>query len=78
MGDKVPIETYNQLCRDLDKAQAEIKELKTKYEAPGQKCNAGHVNNLPIKLWDCPICTALLNDRIRDLMKENRFYKDRI
>ncbi len=37
-----------------------VAELEAKYETTGQKCNSGHVNNLPIKLWDCPVCTEKL------------------
>ena len=32
MSDKVPIETYNQICRDLDKANETIKEMEIKIE----------------------------------------------
>ncbi len=78
MGDKVPIETYNQICRDLDMANKTIKEMKIKYEIPGQRCNAGHLNGLPIKLWDCPICTELLNECIQELQRENKMYRNQI
>lgn len=32
-----------------------------------KKCNAGHENTLPLYLWDCPTCTALLRTRINSL-----------
>ncbi len=67
MGDKVPFETYDQICGDLDRANEEIKQLKNKYETPGQKCNRGHTNGLPLSLWDCPICTSQLREKILNL-----------
>jgi hypothetical protein len=36
---------------------AELRRLKEKYEGAAPRCNAGHVNNLPLALWDCPTCT---------------------
>ena len=27
-------------------------------------CNAGHKSNLPLALWDCPVCTQLLRDEL--------------
>ena len=36
-----------------------------KYEEPGQECNRGHKNTLPVKLWDCPVCTELLREEIK-------------
>jgi hypothetical protein len=38
----------------------EVIRLREKYEQPNPKCNKGHVNNLPLALWDCPICTEEL------------------
>jgi hypothetical protein len=29
-------------------------------------CNAGHKSNLPVALWDCPVCTQLLQDSIQE------------
>ena len=28
-------------------------------------CNAGHKSNLPVALWDCPVCTQLLRDKLQ-------------
>ena len=28
-------------------------------------CNAGHKSNLPLALWDCPVCTQLLRDKLK-------------
>ncbi len=28
-------------------------------------CNAGHKSNLPLALWDCPVCTELLRDKLQ-------------
>ena len=28
-------------------------------------CNAGHKSNLPLALWDCPVCTQLLRDKLQ-------------
>ena len=55
-----PFMAWQEKDRLLDEKDKEIKRLQDKYEKPGQKCNAGHVNNLPIKLWDCPVCTEKL------------------
>ena len=71
MGDKVPIETYNMICKDLDNATGEIKRLKNKYEEPGQKCNSGHKNVLPVSLWDCPICTEQLRKEKEWLLRKS-------
>lgn len=27
-------------------------------------CNAGHKSNLPLALWDCPVCAQLLGDEL--------------
>ena len=42
-----------ELIEQMDDAQQRLE----KYDAPNPKCNAGHVNNLPLKLWNCPQCT---------------------
>ncbi|KKM26478.1 hypothetical protein LCGC14_1584410 [marine sediment metagenome] len=55
-----PFMTWQEKDRLLDEKDKEIKRLQDKYEKPGQKCGNGHVNNLPIKLWDCPVCTEKL------------------
>jgi len=42
----------------------------TQLEADSKKlrepatCNAGHKGNLPLALWDCPVCTQLLRDEL--------------
>lgn len=46
----------------------EVRRLREKYEEPGQKCNQGHVNNLPLRLWTCPVCAEELAAD-RDLYK---------
>ena len=30
-------------------------------------CNAGHKSNLPLALWDCPVCTQLLRDKLQQV-----------
>lgn len=42
----------------------EIHRLREKYERGGQKCNRGHVNKLPVSLWDCPMCTEELRSEL--------------
>lgn len=42
----------DRMCKELERLR--------KYEEIGIKCNRGHVNGLPITLWDCPICTEKL------------------
>jgi DNA repair exonuclease SbcCD ATPase subunit len=34
-----------------------LTERLERFEAPRPKCNKGHENALPLKLWDCPMCT---------------------
>lgn len=65
---------YKQLPKDeealhnkIQDLEAEIKRLKQKYEHFGQKCNKGHINYLPVSLWDCPMCTEELRKRIKGL-----------
>ena len=55
------------LTTEINKKDKEIKQLKNKYEEPGQECNRGHKNTLPVKLWDCPVCTELLREKILNL-----------
>lgn len=57
---------YEMACVLSDK-EKEIEQLKNKYEKSGQKCGNGHVNNLPIKLWDCPVCTEKLRNEIKNM-----------
>lgn len=45
-----------------------IAELEAKYETRGQKCHSGHVNTLPLSLWDCPMCTDILRVQRDDLL----------
>lgn len=49
----------------------ELEELKAKYERPWIKCHSGHVNNLPLALWDCPMCTQELRDKLKALELRN-------
>ena len=37
-----------------ERAEAQL----ARYTDPNPKCNKGHVNNLPLALWDCPICVG--------------------
>jgi hypothetical protein len=39
-----------------------------RYEEPGQVCNSGHINILPVKLWDCPLCVEVLKSE-RDALR---------
>ena len=34
-----------------------LKQRVERYEQPNLKCGRGHENNLPLALWDCPMCT---------------------
>ena len=56
----------------LNDKSNEVKRLQDKYEKPGQKCGNGHINNLPLGLWDCPVCTEKLRSEIRQLKLEIR------
>ena len=40
--------------------KCEMDRLRAKYESPNPQCNKGHVNNLPLALWDCPMCVTEL------------------
>ena len=55
----------------MEIANENLKRLE-KYDAPNPKCNAGHVNTLPLKLWCCPMCTDLAGKKVvaADLMLE--------
>lgn len=39
---------------------AQIAIQTQRYEESGQKCNRGHVNSLPLRLWTCPVCAEEL------------------
>src|ERR1043165_10147325 len=39
-------------------------EIKNKYESNGIKCNAGHLNHLPLSMWDCPMCVELIRSKL--------------
>ena len=56
----------------LNDKSNEVKRLQDKYEKPGQECGNGHINNLPLGLWDCPVCTEKLRSEIRQLKLEIR------
>jgi ribosomal protein L37AE/L43A len=70
-------ENYKELVehapQDLRDILAEVRRLREKYEAPGLRCNAGHVNRLPLALWDCPTCGEELQKKLKaaqDLLLE--------
>ena len=50
------------------KELAQIAIQTQRYEESGQKCNRGHVNSLPLRLWTCPVCAEELAAD-RDLYK---------
>lgn len=54
----------------LPELAQEVIRLREKYESPGVKCNKGHVNNLPLALWDCPMCTEELRVKNTQLRAE--------
>ncbi len=47
--------------RETNLAQLEADSKKLREPAT---CNAGHKSNLPLALWDCPVCTLLLRDEL--------------
>ena len=60
---------------------SETKLSLEQFEADSKKlrepatCNAGHKSNLPLALWDCPVCTQLLRDKLQkveELVKASR------
>ena len=52
---------------------AQLEEAIAKYEEPAT-CNGGH-KTLPLKLWDCPECTAQLKAENAKLKRELDTYK---
>ncbi len=60
-GDVGTREYYKDKCEELYKR---VTELEEKYESTGTKCHGGHVNNLPLALWDCPMCTEELKAKV--------------
>lgn len=51
----------------------ELKARLERYEAPNPKCNMGHENNLPLKLWVCPVChEEVVRERDRLLEERDR------
>jgi hypothetical protein len=42
---------------EIERLNARVAEMERKYERPGITCGRGHVNILPVSLWNCPICT---------------------
>lgn len=46
----------------LEQLEADSKKLREP-----ATCNAGHKSNLPIALWDCPVCTQLLRDQLQQV-----------
>lgn len=64
---------------DIEWLMRENERLQNKYEEPGQKCNAGHKNTLPVSLWDCPMCTEKLRKEKEWFIHQLKFaYKDRL
>ena len=47
-------------------AHAQLEADSKKLREPAT-CNAGHKSNLPIALWDCPVCTQLLRDQLQQV-----------
>ena len=59
----------------------------TQLEADSKKlrepatCNAGHKSNLPVALWDCPVCTQLIRNKLQkveELVRMINSYHERI
>jgi len=48
--------TLLELTAKQSKEIGDLKDRLEKYETPGLKCNGGHTNHLPLKLWTCPMC----------------------
>ena len=85
---KVPIISTAQIGPPIDETDvANAKLIVTsvnaheRLEADSKKlrepatCNAGHKSNLPIALWDCPVCTQLLRDKLQkveELLRTSR------
>lgn len=47
--------------------RAEVLRLISRYELPGSSCHAGHENEVPIALWECPRCCERLRERLARL-----------
>lgn len=60
----------------LNDKDKETERFRKKYEEPGQKCNRGHKNILPVKLWNCPMCTDPLREEMEKLKKEKEWMLD--
>lgn len=57
----------------LNVALASAADRPVRYETPGVSCGKGHINHLPVSLWDCPICTEEKNaeiNRLRDTLRD--------
>jgi hypothetical protein len=65
---KDPAPTKNHDCV-LILAQ-QVAAMKYKYERPGIKCHSGHENNLPLALWDCPMCTEAFRHGLRSAIRD--------
>ena len=63
-------------------SETQMKPTYSQLEADSKKlwepatCNAGHKSNLPLALWDCPVCTQLLRDQIQRVKDEARELAD--
>ena len=44
----------------LEQLEADSKKLREP-----ATCHSGHKSNLPVALWDCPVCTQLLRDKLQ-------------
>lgn len=79
-----PMETsrdrIDEIGRMIEAGQFDIEEIHDLYagilerdrllgKLLARKCNAGHENNLPVYLWDCPTCTKELQEEIKALDK---------
>ena len=50
----------------LDWRIQELEHELSRYEN-SPTCNKGHVNVLPLRLWDCPVCTEELRQEVERL-----------
>ena len=73
------VEGFRQLLNsETNLAQLEADSKKLREPAT---CNAGHKSNLPLALWDCPVCTQLLRDKLQkveELVQMIASYQERI
>jgi hypothetical protein len=67
-GQKDPAPTKNHNC--VHYLRSELGQIRYKYERPGIKCHSGHENNLPLALWDCPVCTAVLRHGLQSAKRD--------